>query len=840
MNLEELKFKENLSIRTYNVCNDNELHNIQDIIEYYRYNGNFKQLRNCGVKSDQELIHLCEKYMSQNDEIASEDNLHGKTIDFQGVLGNPFKLQKLQISSNDTFNRLSNRAKNTILLSTQLKSYNVETIVYKLIVPNIDFKNLQNCGDKTAKEIQWFVEQISGMIKTLNTINLNEEDVVVAHVEKSLGQLDLGRRSTLFELIKNKELNLIYFVEKYILKSSILNVYDKEILKIFLKRSELTEDTDLFIKAAEKLNLTRERVRQLFVKFKIKTVKKLSILHTLVNYSFDLETKTKNQNWKIQHQPLGEQIILLECKNDAKTLANLLDLLATDNQYYIISGNIKLKGKIAAYDQQTYKKFRHLNVKYLIQESFISKSLLLKIFEDLYLTLIERINQDTYFNLTNYNLNDDQRSFVIKVCAENFGLNVNGSSELILKRNTIVTAPEIIEGILIDFDELMTAEEILEEYRTRHPHANKEINSIRGALNNERFIFFRGSGSSRYGLKEWEKERGLKSGNIKTMCQEYIESQKLPVHIFTLTKYVQEHRNTNQRNVLTNLKLDNTGQFRFFPGGFIGIIGKDYPSELISRYRAVNPFDANMICYFIKNHWYYDYHKTINKFCNELRLMPPQVENLLELKINEGILKIKNNNVYYNQVDEDALYDLVFSSYATKKDYDFNPYRIEFENLKLICRITVLYDNQFLLTENSFLFTRYDLETTDFRCLLYYQKSHKSFIAIIWKNDEEIEKLIGQEFFFSDEKIFEIEELHSDVKAISFTNEKINSFKLELINTLKGNTQNDNNFDLSYYNISGLNKMEAFSRIIEVTESKYNKVIDLTEAKRIFELLNSY
>jgi hypothetical protein len=51
--------------------------------------------------------------------------------------------------------------------------------------------------------------QISGMIKTLNTINLNEEDVVVAHVEKSLGQLDLGRRSTLFELIKNKELNLI-------------------------------------------------------------------------------------------------------------------------------------------------------------------------------------------------------------------------------------------------------------------------------------------------------------------------------------------------------------------------------------------------------------------------------------------------------------------------------------------------------------------------------------------------------------------------------------------------------------------------------------------------------
>ena len=62
MTIEEIQLIEPLSARSVNLCLYNDLHNLDDILNFYYDNDSFLKLRNCGVKSNNELISLCHKY----------------------------------------------------------------------------------------------------------------------------------------------------------------------------------------------------------------------------------------------------------------------------------------------------------------------------------------------------------------------------------------------------------------------------------------------------------------------------------------------------------------------------------------------------------------------------------------------------------------------------------------------------------------------------------------------------------------------------------------------------------------------------------------------------------
>jgi len=53
---------ENLGVRGYNACNFFNLLTLKDLIEFYNTNGDFLKVRNCGKKSNEELITICKKY----------------------------------------------------------------------------------------------------------------------------------------------------------------------------------------------------------------------------------------------------------------------------------------------------------------------------------------------------------------------------------------------------------------------------------------------------------------------------------------------------------------------------------------------------------------------------------------------------------------------------------------------------------------------------------------------------------------------------------------------------------------------------------------------------------
>jgi hypothetical protein len=61
--IEELQKIDNLSERTKNVCVEDSIDTLFRILSYYREHGTFRKLRNCGLKTDLELVTLSEKYL---------------------------------------------------------------------------------------------------------------------------------------------------------------------------------------------------------------------------------------------------------------------------------------------------------------------------------------------------------------------------------------------------------------------------------------------------------------------------------------------------------------------------------------------------------------------------------------------------------------------------------------------------------------------------------------------------------------------------------------------------------------------------------------------------------
>jgi hypothetical protein len=73
--IEELKVINNLSERTKKVCLNGSLDNLFKILTYYFKNRSFKQVKNCGDKTNQELIEMSKKYINEYEVSLSDLDL---------------------------------------------------------------------------------------------------------------------------------------------------------------------------------------------------------------------------------------------------------------------------------------------------------------------------------------------------------------------------------------------------------------------------------------------------------------------------------------------------------------------------------------------------------------------------------------------------------------------------------------------------------------------------------------------------------------------------------------------------------------------------------------------
>jgi len=135
MDLEQLRDIENLSVRAFNICKTSSLSTINQILNWYKKYGNFKNIRNCGNNTSQELVVICLKYIDLDE------------LDTRNIVEVDVGLKLV--------NAVSVRAYNVCLFNGL---DNIESLFnyYKV---NGSFNKFRNCGLKTNLELVNFCNE---------------------------------------------------------------------------------------------------------------------------------------------------------------------------------------------------------------------------------------------------------------------------------------------------------------------------------------------------------------------------------------------------------------------------------------------------------------------------------------------------------------------------------------------------------------------------------------------------------------------------------------------------------------------------------------------------------
>lgn len=172
ISLKELTELENLSVRSSNVCEWNGLNDLLGILNYFWDNNNFFGLRNCGQKSNTELIELCHKYedFASKPIIVKPDNPLENLID--NLTARQRKILNNLIESQAT--NLSVRSLNAVEKISD-SSLTIRRLKEILIDPRYDLGKIKNIGKKSVNELAQFFKEVREQIEIVHLFENDDE-----------------------------------------------------------------------------------------------------------------------------------------------------------------------------------------------------------------------------------------------------------------------------------------------------------------------------------------------------------------------------------------------------------------------------------------------------------------------------------------------------------------------------------------------------------------------------------------------------------------------------------------------------------------------------------------
>lgn len=582
MKIEDLLKKEKLSIRSYHICKENKINSVKDLKEYYLIHKAFHKLPKCGRKSNLELIEICNKY--QDEHIENRDTGIKKEKSLKKIITELTRLQREVINSFILVNTnsLSVRSRNAISRHLQ-KNFKIKNFAEKVFFNSTDIKYWKNVGAKSIPEIELYLNIIKDFVKEVS--ESKEEKYLI-----SLKNNFLIQRTFSISKIPNNvlESESIFLLTDFLLNSNTL--FDntqiaivKKAFKIYQNQKELTLDD-----IADEVKLTRERVRQIRVMCLDELFEKLSFIQ---NFNDDLF-----QKYNIDTN--SEQI---EINQDLIDVINITNLTFFSREfitfilYVYLSNRFSLIGFVEDVIQPKYFKARNRhnwNNFFLIKKEIVKEIDFNALANDIDNRINDKIVESYSFNfksyLSRFLINDNidilNSGFSIaeNILNEEFEMSLDLNENIIFKRNTHKQVPEYIIEALENLNKPSKLSEIYEWICNHYPEATKSEEALRGSCQRSNEIIYFGR-SSTFGLKKWENTRNdIKGGTIKDIVTELLENSNNPIHITEILEEVHKFRaKTNERNIITNLKLDPNKSFIIFNQKFIGLSDKINDYDLI-------------------------------------------------------------------------------------------------------------------------------------------------------------------------------------------------------------------------------------------------------------------
>jgi hypothetical protein len=437
MTIDEIYIKGNLSIRSYHACKYNSIETIYELKKYLIKNRNFMRFRNCGQKSNEELIKVCNNYYSDEFDSKSQG----------GIKGNPLKqiILELTITQREVINSfilvntnsLSVRSKNGISLhlNGNLKIKNFAKQI--LISDDFTVRKIKNIGAKCISEIEIYISIIEDF---LNEVSQSDDKKHLISLKNSY----LIQRT--FSISKKTseipETESIFLLTSYLLNNNILfdkthTIIVKKAFKIYQDQKELTLND-----IADEVNLTRERIGQIR---KICLDDLFNKLLFIQDFNEDLFQKYNIDINSNQIEINTNTVDIINTTN--KT--NLSRVFITYILYAYLSDNFSLIGNIEDVIQPTYFNARNrhnwTNL-FLIKKEFVTEIDFNALANDIHSRISDRIEESYSFRFKNYlsefliNNNIEILDFVVPIAEKivniEFELYLDLDKNLIFKRNT--------------------------------------------------------------------------------------------------------------------------------------------------------------------------------------------------------------------------------------------------------------------------------------------------------------------------------------------------------------------------------------------------------------------
>ncbi len=580
ISLIELVDIENITVRAFNTLDYNKLNTLEKILHHYIEYGNFIILRNCGRKTNEELINICLKYKKHRIIDKKEEPKN----DLKEIIENLNFRQRIILNSfiKSFVNSLSVRSYN-VLEKLLNNTFTIKKVYYSILEDKkFDFKNIRYLGGKSIYELNQFKSNILEYIKLVSLFE-NEEDLEIEYynslLTKHFPSIDIHNLTNVFA--RNGEINFFSLIHQLLHN---FQIFKKRELIIF--KNVFNYFTDFQYKKidgiAPLIDLTRERTRQL----REKIFKNLDVYFKFIT-NFDIDfNAVYNINTDANLITIKDEIVE-KINREENNKFNKLFITKIISIYLKQTYQIIGREEDLLFLKNRNKRFvNDWKTTYLISNDLIEIFNFEKFVDDIFNRLNDRIVNSYSFHFQSYMLKfykskkHSQLEEVSLICEqlifEEFSLVLDLDENIGFQKNIHKSVHEYAYEILEEIQEPASVKLIFQKVVKKYPNYECSQDSLRASMLRDRgFICF--GRTSTYGLKIWEeKHSDIKGGTIRDIVEEFLNGHSEPKHIEEITKYVFKYRDTNAKSIYYNIRLEENNRFVFFKNSIIGIKNKKY------------------------------------------------------------------------------------------------------------------------------------------------------------------------------------------------------------------------------------------------------------------------
>ena len=449
--LEYIAGFEGLSVRSRNVLINANLNSLELVLDYYNDNYNFLKFTNCGFLANDEIIVFCKKHTSLLYLTMKE--LFPQTDSDISYTNNDFIKSKSYFEKFNSFNSIQLHLINTyydqLFLNLDPKDQKILNKIFNIFTLRNFFKtnfkitsNLKQIEYKTLLELSDFKLNIQSQIEFIDS--LENKQLLKKYFKHLIGIKNLNLITDIDELIEpifntDEKIKLFTFFEFIFTYNSLFE--DRERMFLLNSYSNSLTDKQTLDSIALKIGLTRERARQIKVKFESRItyyiIDIIKYIHLDIKY-YDLEIKPVNiiSNTVFENINDSEGVSFNEkfYTSVFKILLNTLD--PNFNSYDIIKFNFETKNKLKV--QEIYLVKKELSDIYNFEKLFeFIVSTIKQNAKTTFALNLKNIIQE-YFKLSEINILNEIEQICIEFIHYKYNLTTNKDGNIRIERNKAI------------------------------------------------------------------------------------------------------------------------------------------------------------------------------------------------------------------------------------------------------------------------------------------------------------------------------------------------------------------------------------------------------------------